>query len=202
MRTSVSQNCETATLSTEEFSPLISAEKYGGGGQDIEDQRDTYRRSQLDSQLLARPPKCKTVFTKSTLLFCDCGDDKQSRFFFSSDTLSMLLCIWVSWSGLNLWAIIHSREWICVRFSGVARIFVPCFMAHNHTTIPISLWKYKRIKIASTKLFKYSVNIQKSLNSLRSQRPRGKKAKVQVQVYMSSSLRLMPNLPIFGNFNR
>jgi hypothetical protein len=81
VRTTVpSRDCATATLSTEESflrlciysSPLISAEKCKGG-QEIGNQRNTCRRSQLGSQLPARPPYCQTGYTKSIQLFYDWG---------------------------------------------------------------------------------------------------------------------------------
>jgi hypothetical protein len=101
LRSSASQNHVTAALITKGFSsqdsvyisPLISAERCGG--QEIDDQCNTYRWSQLGFQLPALPPYC-IRFYKSIQLFCDCGRLIKLIFFiFSGDTLG--LCCLGAW---------------------------------------------------------------------------------------------------------
>jgi hypothetical protein len=80
----------TATLSTKESfletsidsSPLISTERCGGGEQEIKGQCNTYRRSQLGSQLPARPI-LPTGFTNYTVILL-LGKTNKSRCLHSS----------------------------------------------------------------------------------------------------------------------
>jgi hypothetical protein len=95
------QNRVTATLSSEEFFlrthyiyvALPSYQKISvGGGQEINSQLDTYRRSQL-GQLPAGPPYCRTGFTKPVQLFCDWGRQIKPIFVIYGDTLRF--CIYI-----------------------------------------------------------------------------------------------------------